>query len=65
MDNSNVVASSESPLAASTRARVAVRSLVAAAALGLAVLYVVGFAGSHTIHDAAHDARHTLNFPCH
>jgi cobalt transporter subunit CbtB len=33
--------------------------------LGLAVLYLAGFAGSHTIHEAAHDARHTLNFPCH
>lgn len=36
-----------------------------AAALGLALVYVVGFAGSHTIHSAAHDARHSLNFPCH
>ena len=36
-----------------------------AIALGFAVLYVVGFAGSATIHDAAHDARHSLNFPCH
>jgi cobalt transporter subunit CbtB len=34
-------------------------------ALGFAVLYVVGFAGSAAIHDAAHDARHSLNFPCH
>ncbi len=33
--------------------------------LGFAILYVVGFAGSATIHDAAHDARHSLNFPCH
>jgi cobalt transporter subunit CbtB len=38
---------------------------VAAIALGFAVLYVVGFAGSTAIHDAAHDARHSLNFPCH
>jgi cobalt transporter subunit CbtB len=36
-----------------------------AAMLGLAILYVVGFAGSHVIHNAAHDARHSLNFPCH
>jgi cobalt transporter subunit CbtB len=43
----------------------AARSLMAATALGLAVLYLVGFAGSHSIHEAAHDARHTLNFPCH
>jgi cobalt transporter subunit CbtB len=39
--------------------------LIGAAMLGLAVLYLAGFAGSHTIHEAAHDARHTLNFPCH
>jgi cobalt transporter subunit CbtB len=38
---------------------------LAAAALGLAIVYVVGFAGAHTIHEAAHDARHSLNFPCH
>jgi cobalt transporter subunit CbtB len=35
------------------------------AALGVLILYVVGFAGAHTIHEAAHDARHSLNFPCH
>ncbi len=34
-------------------------------ALGLAILYVVGFAAPAVIHDAAHDARHSLNFPCH
>ncbi len=38
---------------------------VAAIALGFAVLYVVGFAGAETIHNAAHDTRHSLNFPCH
>jgi cobalt transporter subunit CbtB len=36
-----------------------------AIALGFAILYVVGFAGPASIHDAAHDARHSLNFPCH
>jgi len=36
-----------------------------AATLGLAIVYVVGFAGSYTIHEAAHDARHSMNFPCH
>jgi len=43
----------------------ALRSAVAAAALGLVILYVVGFAGTHTIHEAAHDTRHSMNFPCH
>ena len=36
-----------------------------AAVLGVVIVYVVGFAGAHTIHDAAHDARHSLNFTCH
>jgi cobalt transporter subunit CbtB len=48
-----------------SRVWAAFRPLGAAAVLGLAVLYVVGFAGPHAIHEAAHDARHTLNFPCH
>lgn len=38
---------------------------VTAIVLGFAVLYIVGFAGPAAIHDAAHDARHSLNFPCH
>jgi cobalt transporter subunit CbtB len=43
----------------------ALRPALVAFALGLALLYVVGFAGPQVIHDAAHDARHSLNFPCH
>jgi cobalt transporter subunit CbtB len=65
MDHPHAPAPTGTPLVAGPRAWSAVRSLVAAAALGLAVLYVVGFAGPHAIHEAAHDARHTLNFPCH
>lgn len=36
-----------------------------AAILGLFILYGVGFAGSATLHNAAHDARHAFAFPCH
>jgi len=36
-----------------------------AVALGFSILYVVGFAGAETIHNAAHDTRHSMNFPCH
>jgi cobalt transporter subunit CbtB len=39
--------------------------VLVAAALGIGILYVVGFAGAETIHSAAHDTRHSLNFPCH
>ncbi len=38
---------------------------LAAVALGITLLYVVGFAGPHALHEAAHDARHSMNFPCH
>ena len=32
---------------------------------GAFVIYGVGFAGSATIHNAAHDVRHAFAFPCH
>lgn len=33
--------------------------------VGLACVYLVGFAPSMTVHNAAHDTRHTSAFPCH
>ncbi len=33
--------------------------------LGVFLLYGVGFAQPSAIHDAAHDARHGIAFPCH
>ena len=38
---------------------------VAAILFGLFLIYGVGFAGAHSIHEAAHDARHAFAFPCH
>lgn len=38
---------------------------VAAALLGLVILYAVGFANSDVLHNAAHDTRHSFAFPCH
>jgi cobalt transporter subunit CbtB len=37
---------------------------VAAAILGLVIVLGVGF-GPGRMHNAAHDTRHTLSFPCH
>ena len=34
-------------------------------AVGAALLFAVGFAHSTTLHNAAHDVRHTFVFPCH
>jgi len=52
----------ETPVA---RRLAAMWPLIACALLGMALLYVVGFAGPERIHNAAHDARHSQNFPCH
>jgi cobalt transporter subunit CbtB len=32
---------------------------------GLGLVYTTGFAHPSAIHNAAHDTRHALSFPCH
>ena len=39
--------------------------LAAAALLGLALVWAAGFANAAVLHDAAHDQRHAVGFPCH
>lgn len=38
---------------------------VVAGSIGLFVLFGVGFAHTAAVHDAAHDSRHSVAFPCH
>lgn len=38
---------------------------LAALAFGIIILSAVGFAPMGVAHNAAHDVRHTLSFPCH
>ncbi len=41
---------------------------VAAAAtlcFGLSVVFLTGFSHSEAVHNAAHDTRHSMAFPCH
>ncbi len=33
--------------------------------LGLGLVAGIGFAGADTMHNAAHDTRHAVGFPCH
>lgn len=33
--------------------------------LGIILIWGVGFAEADLLHDAAHDSRHSLAFPCH
>ena len=38
---------------------------LAAILLGAFLVFGAGFAGSETLHAAAHDGRHAFSFPCH
>jgi cobalt transporter subunit CbtB len=40
-------------------------SALAAIALASIVLFGTAFAGPETLHNAAHDVRHSFAFPCH
>ena len=40
-------------------------STILTAALGIGIMFIAGFAGSETLHDAQHDMRHATGFPCH
>lgn len=54
----------EATVAVGTRGRV-VAAAVFSAALGMLLLWGVGFAHSSTLHNTAHDTRHSFSFPCH
>jgi cobalt transporter subunit CbtB len=42
-----------------------VKAVAAALVVGIALIYTTGFAASTNVHNAAHDTRHGLAFPCH
>ncbi len=42
-----------------------IKARLLAVIFGAVILFSVGFAYSTPIHNAAHDTRHTLAFPCH
>jgi len=50
--------------AAPARAQV-VASALTVAALGVTLLWGVGFSHIEAVHNAAHDTRHSNGFPCH
>lgn len=33
--------------------------------IGILLVFITGFAHPQVLHDAAHDSRHALSFPCH
>jgi cobalt transporter subunit CbtB len=40
-------------------------AIFTAATFGLALVFISGFASPEALHNAAHDWRHSHNFPCH
>jgi cobalt transporter subunit CbtB len=38
---------------------------MAALLFGIFVVFMVGFAGASVLHEAAHNTRHSIAFPCH
>jgi cobalt transporter subunit CbtB len=57
-----------SPAQVGLRAASRLETLIAAAMaalLGAFLLWGVGFSHSEVLHNAAHDVRHSLAFPCH
>lgn len=40
-------------------------TIVFVALIGAALIFTAGFANSATMHNAAHDSRHSIGFPCH
>jgi cobalt transporter subunit CbtB len=47
------------------RATTGLLPIVFTALFGASLVFLSGFAHSRTIHDAAHDMRHSTGFPCH
>jgi cobalt transporter subunit CbtB len=43
----------------------ALKAALVAAALGLGLVFLTGFAHTIVLHNGAHDTRHALSFPCH
>ena len=38
---------------------------ISALIFGIFVVFMVGFAGASVLHEAAHNIRHSIAFPCH
>ncbi|MEJ1157198.1 CbtB domain-containing protein [Prosthecomicrobium sp. N25] len=41
------------------------KAAAVAALFGIALVFTTGFAHPEILHNAAHDSRHAMNFPCH
>lgn len=53
------------PALRTTERSEALKAAFVALMLGLGLIFLTGFAHPEVIHNAAHDVRHSLSFPCH
>ena len=61
----SLIASKSLPATQSTPHSNTRLSTLCALTLGLVIVFAAGFAPAEAMHNAAHDTRHTLAFPCH
>ncbi len=47
------------------RSDVSLATILFVALIGATLLFAAGFANAAVMHDAAHDTRHSIGFPCH
>ena len=57
----NATTTTQAQASLSERTKAAAAALI----LGSALIFTVGFAHSSSVHNAAHDTRHAIAFPCH
>lgn len=50
---------------ASIQSNAATSSIALAFVLGLVMVFITGFSHMEIVHNAGHDTRHSLAFPCH
>jgi len=48
-----------------SRADAGLATILFVAFLGAGLIFFAGFANAAMLHDAAHDTRHSIGFPCH
>jgi len=64
--SSNAAATAQNNMLVQSGARAeTLRAALIALTIGVSLVFTVGFAHSSAIHNAAHDTRHALSFPCH
>lgn len=57
------VHSSQASAGATTASKLV--AIVCVGLFGLGLVWAAGFANAEALHNAAHDSRHSLAFPCH